>query len=151
MPDGAIPLSATLVVTPSPLAAAERSWTFTLAVHRHVSVYQYLVIPACSGALLAALLVAFAPVGGAQDAAVGRRTRTWTRGFLATAAVRGLRVDVGRQLGHEHHRGRHAHRHRAHRVERVAALLPGVDQGRFSLLLAMAGGVSVIAPLLFAR
>ena len=32
----------------------------------------------------------------------------------------------------------------------VAALLPGVDQGRFSLLLAMAGGVSVIAPLVFA-
>ena len=32
----------------------------------------------------------------------------------------------------------------------VAALLPGVDQSRFSLLLAMAGGVSVIAPLIFA-
>jgi hypothetical protein len=32
----------------------------------------------------------------------------------------------------------------------VAALLPGVDQGRFSLLLATAGGVSVIAPLIFA-
>ncbi|HZZ52867.1 MAG TPA: hypothetical protein VFE26_01160, partial [Trebonia sp.] len=52
-----VPLSATLVVTPSPLAAAsEAQLDVTLAVHRHVSVYQYLVIPAGSGAVLAALL-----------------------------------------------------------------------------------------------
>lgn len=31
----------------------------------------------------------------------------------------------------------------------VAALLPGVDLGRFSLLLAVAGGITVGAPLLF--
>jgi hypothetical protein len=40
-----VPLSATLVVTPSPVAAAsEAQLDITLAVHRHVSVYQYLVL-----------------------------------------------------------------------------------------------------------
>ena len=53
-----VPLSATLVVTPSPVAAAsETQLDVTLAVHRHVSVYQYLVIPVCCGAVLAALLI----------------------------------------------------------------------------------------------
>ena len=122
-----VPLSATLVVTPSPLAAAsEAQLDVTLAVHRHVSVYQYLVIPVCSGAVLAALLIiATVAFGVPRSRRPARPPRSGRRNahldkedFWRQAAVRGLRVDVGRQLGHEHRRGRHAHRHRAHRVER---------------------------------
>jgi hypothetical protein len=82
-----VPLSATLVITPSPVAAAsEAQLDVTLAVRRHVSVYQYLVIPVCSGAVLAALLI-IATVRSGCPGRGGRRdrrgpdagTRTWTR------------------------------------------------------------------------
>jgi hypothetical protein len=154
-----VPLSATLVVTPSPLAAAsEAQLDVPLAVHRHVSVYQYLVIPACSGAVLAALLiiatVAFGvprsrrpprpPRSGRRNAHLDKED-FWRRPLYAASAwtwgdswVTNITA-VGTLLGTV-----------LTASSGVAALLPGVDQGRFSLLLAMAGGVSVIAPLVFA-
>jgi hypothetical protein len=154
-----VPLSATLVVTPSPVAAAsEAQLDITLAVHRHVSVYQYLVIPAGSGAVLAALLiiatVAFGvprsrrpghpPRSGRRNAHLDtedfwRRplyaASAWTWGDSWVTNITAVGTIIGTVLTAS---------------SGVAALLPGVDQGRFSLLLATAGGVSVIAPLIFA-
>ena len=154
-----VPLSATLVVTPSPLAAAsEAQLDVTLAVHRHVSVYQYLVIPACSGAVLAALLIVATVAFGvprsrrpARPPRSGRRNAhldkedfwrrplyaasAWTWGDSWVTNITAVGALIGTVLTAS---------------SGVAALLPGVDQGRFSLLLAMAGGVSVIAPLIFA-
>ena len=154
-----VPLSATLVVTPSPVAAAsEAQLDVTLAVHRHVSVYQYLVIPVCSGAVLAALLiiatVAFGvprsrrparpPRSGRRNAHLDKEdfwrrplyaASAWTWGDSWVTNITAVGTLIGTVLTAS---------------SGVAALLPGVDQGRFSLLLAMAGGVSVIAPLIFA-
>ena len=154
-----VPLSATLVVTPSPLAAAsEAQLDVTLAVHRHVSVYQYLVIPACSGAVLAALLIVATVAFGvprsrrpARPPRSGRRNAhldkedfwrrplyaasAWTWGDSWVTNITAVGTLIGTVLTAS---------------SGVAALLPGVDQGRFSLLLAMAGGVSIIAPLIFA-
>lgn len=154
-----VPLSATLVVTPSPVtAASETQLDVTLAVHRHVSVYQYLVIPVCSGAVLAALLiiatVAFGvprsrrparpPRSGRRNAHLDKEdfwrrplyaASAWTWGDSWVTNITAVGTLIGTVLTAS---------------SGVAALLPGVDQGRFSLLLAMAGGVSVIAPLVFA-
>ena len=154
-----VPLSATLVVTPSPLAAAsEAQLDVTLAVHRHVSVFQYLVIPVCSGAVLAALLiiatVAFGvprsrrparpPRSGRRNAHLDKEdfwrrplyaASAWTWGDSWVTNITAVGTLIGTVLTAS---------------SGVAALLPGVDQGRFSLLLATAGGVSVIAPLIFA-
>jgi hypothetical protein len=154
-----VPLSATLVVTPSPFAAAsEAQLDVALAVHRHVSVSQYLVIPACSGAALAALLiiatVAFGvprsrrparpPRSGRRNAHLDKEdfwrrplyaASAWTWGDSWVTNITAVGTLIGTVLTAS---------------SGVAALLPGVDQGRFSLLLAMAGGVSVIAPLVFA-
>ena len=154
-----VPLSATLVVTPSPLAAAsEAQLDVTLAVHRHVSVFQYLVIPVCSGAVLAALLiiatVAFGvprsrrparpPRSGRRNAHLDKEdfwrrplyaASAWTWGDSWVTNITAVGTLIGTVLTAS---------------SGVAALLPGVDQGRFSLLLVMAGGVSVIAPLIFA-
>lgn len=151
-----VPLSATLVVTPSPLAAAsEAQLDVTLAVHRHVSVYQYLVIPACSGAALAVLLivatVAFGVPRSRRPPRSGRRNAhldkedfwrrplyaasAWTWGDSWVTNITAVGTLIGTVLTAS---------------SGVAALLPGVDQGRFSLLLAMAGGVSIVAPLIFA-
>lgn len=154
-----VPLSATLVVTPSPVAAAsEAQLDVTLAVHRHVSVFQYLVIPVCSGAVLAALLiiatVAFGvprsrrparpPRSGRRNAHLDKEdfwrrplyaASAWTWGDSWVTNITAVGTLIGTVLTAS---------------SGVAALLPGVDQGRFSLLLVMAGGVSVIAPLIFA-
>ena len=154
-----MPLSATLVVTPSPVAAAsEAQLDVTLAVHRHVSVYQYLVIPVCSGAVLAALLiiatVAFGvprsrrpprpPRSGRRNAHLDKEdfwrrplyaASAWTWGDSWVTNITAVGTLIGTVLTAS---------------SGVASLLPGVDQSRFSLLLAMAGGVSVIAPLIFA-
>ncbi|MGH3216631.1 MAG: hypothetical protein ACRDN1_16880 [Trebonia sp.] len=154
-----VPLSATLVVTPSPVAAAsEAQLDVTLAVHRHVSVYQYLVIPACSGAALAVLLIIATVAFGvprtrrpARPPRSGRRNAhldkedfwrrplyaacAWTWGDSWVTNITAVGTIIGTVLTAS---------------SGVAALLPGVDQGRFSLLLALAGGVSVIAPLIFA-
>jgi hypothetical protein len=154
-----VPLSATLVVTPSPVAAAsEAQLDVTLAVHRHVSVFQYLVIPVCSGVVLAALLIVATVAFGvprsrrpARPPRSGRRNAhldkedfwrrplyaasAWTWGDSWVTNITAVGTLIGTVLTAS---------------SGVAALLPGVDQGRFSLLLAMAGGVSVIAPLIFA-
>jgi hypothetical protein len=154
-----VPLSATLVVTPSPLTApSEAQLDVTLAVHRHVSVYQYLVIPACAGAALAVLLIIATVAFGvprsrrpARPPRSGRRNAhldkddfwrrplyaasAWTWGDSWVTNITAVGTLIGTVLTAS---------------SGVAALLPGVDQGRFSLLLAMAGGVSVIAPLVFA-
>src|SRR5580693_3676614 len=154
-----VPLSATLVVTPSPVAAAsEAQLDVTLAVHRHVSVFQYLVIPVCSGAVLAALLIVATVAFGvprsrrlARPRRSGRRNAhldkedfwrrplyaasAWTWGDSWVTNITAVGTLIGTVLTAS---------------SGVASLLPGVDQGRFSLLLAMAGGVSIIAPLVFA-
>ena len=122
-----------------------------------MSVYQYLVIPACSGAVLAALLiiatVAFGvprsrrprpPRSGRRNAHLDKEdfwrrplyaASAWTWGDSWVTNITAVGTLIGTVLTAS---------------SGVAALLPGVDQSRFSLLLVMAGGVSVIAPLIFA-
>jgi hypothetical protein len=153
-----VPQMATLVVTPSPVtAASETQLDITLPVHRHVSVYQYLVIPAGSGAALAVLLilatVAFGvprsrrparpPRSGRQNAHLDKEdfwrrplyaASAWTWGDSWVTNITAVGTLVGTVLTAS---------------SGVASLLPGVDQGRFSLLLAIAGGISIIAPLVF--
>jgi hypothetical protein len=147
---GEVPQSATLVVTPSPvLAASESQLDITLTVRRHVSVLQYLVIPVCCGAGLAvALIVAMMAFGVPRPGRRNARMDTedfWRRPLYAASAwtfgdswvtnITAVGTLIGTVLTAS---------------SGVAFLLPGVDQGRFSLLLAMAGGVSVIAPVIFA-
>jgi hypothetical protein len=147
---GEVPQSATLVVTPSPvLAASESQLDITITVQRHVSVLQYLVIPLCCGVVLAVLLIlammAFGvPRPGRRNARMDtedfwRRplyaASAWTFGDSWVTNITAVGTLIGTVLTAS---------------SGVAFLLPGVDQGRFSLLLAMAGGVSIIAPLIFA-
>ena len=152
-----VPQAATLIVTPSPVtAASETQLDITLAVHRHVSVYQYLVIPAGAGAALAALLIVATVAFGVPRSRPARPPRSgrrnahldkedfWRRPLYAASAwtwgdswvtnITAVGTLIGTVLTAS---------------SGVAALLPGVDQGRFSLLLAIAGGVSIIAPLVF--
>jgi hypothetical protein len=169
-----VPQSATLIVTPSPVAApSETQLDVTLTVRRHVSVVEYLVKPVFSGAVLAAALIGATMLFGVprsersswpprprQPSRSGQPSRSrqprrrnahvdtedfWRRPLYAASAwtwgdswvtnITAVGTLIGTVLTAS---------------SGVASLLPGVDQGRFSLLLAMAGGVSIIAPLVFA-
>ncbi len=154
-----VPQSATLVVTPSPVAApSETQLDVALTVRRHVSVVEYLVKPVVAGAALAAALIGATVVFGVprsrRPARPSRSRRRnahmdkedfWRRPLYAASAwtwgdswvtnITAVGTLIGTVLTAS---------------SGVASLLPGVDQGRFSLLLAMAGGVSIIAPLVFA-
>lgn len=151
-----VPQSAMLVVTPSPVAApSETQLDVTLTARRHVSVVEYLVKPVFSGVVLAAALIGATMLFGVPRSRRPARSKRrnahldkedfWRRPLYAASAwtwgdswvtnITAVGTLIGTVLTAS---------------SGVAALLPGVDQGRFSLLLAMAGGVSIIAPLVFA-
>jgi hypothetical protein len=155
------PVTAAVVVTPAVATAAPVQITVT--VHRRVSSYQYLWIPFGSGAGLAALFVLTMLIGKLPDPNAdppdptagqqpGRDDRpakmhvrqfwsrplyaatawtfsgSWATNITAAVAVVATLLTAGGT---------------------VSELLPGVEIGRFSLLIAMAGGVTLVAPLVF--
>lgn len=144
----AIPEAATLAVTPSAaaLALGAAPLDITLAVHRQVSLWQYLGIPVGGGLLFALLLVGGTMVMGVNgpDGMAHAGNRFWRMPLYAAGAwsfgsswatnIAALGAVIGAALGAS---------------ASVASLLPGVEIGRFSLLLALAGGITVAAPLAF--
>jgi hypothetical protein len=151
MPDGAIPQTATLVVTPSAtsLAAGATPAEFALTVRRQLAGASSLWIPVWFGVGFVVLLVAFVAIGGAKDAG-GARHRGWQSGFWGATLYApsawtfggawatnftALGTVIGGVLT---------------ATGAVAAIVPGVDLGRIGLLFAVFGAFAVIAPLLFA-
>jgi hypothetical protein len=146
----AVPEAATLSVTPpaTALKAGAVPLDITLTVHRQVSLVQYLWIPIGCGLLLALLFVGGAMLIGVPRTAgrpgQGRWVRFWRMPLYAAGAwsfgdswatnVASLGTIIGATLT---------------ATASVAALLPGVEVGRFSLLIVLAGGITVVAPLAF--
>jgi hypothetical protein len=146
----AVPQTATLTVTPaqSQLFASDPPLQLPLTIRRIVSAWQYLWIPAIFGGGLTLLFVALvALIGVPGDGPESRKHSGWTflntPLFAATAwsfgdswatSVTPLTALVGGLLTAS---------------GTVAGLVPGVDLGRFGLLMAVVGGVTVLAPLLF--
>lgn len=134
-----VPEAATLVVTPSGTAAP---LDITLTVHREVSAWQYLWIPLICGCGLGVLLVLLTRLFGVRRrgggpgfwrtplyaAAAWSFSDSWATNItaIATVVTAGLAATSG-----------------------ISAVLPGVELGRFSLLIAFAGGITVVAPLVF--
>lgn len=151
MPDGAIPQTATLVVTPSAtsLAAGATPAEFALTVRRQLAGASSLWIPVWFGVGFVVLLVAFVAIGGAKDDG-GARHRGWRSGFWGATLYApsawtfggawatnftALGTVIGGVLA---------------ATGAVAGIVPGVDLGRIGLLFAVFGAFAVIAPLLFA-
>jgi hypothetical protein len=151
MPDGAIPQTATLVVTPSAtsLAAGATPAEFALTVRRQLAGASSLWIPVWFGIGFVVLLVAFVAIGGAKDDG-GVRHRGWRSGFWGATLYApsawtfggawatnftALGTVIGGVLT---------------ATGAVAGIVPGVDLGRIGLLFAVFGAFAVIAPLLFA-
>lgn len=147
-----VPQTATLTVTPpvSATALGASPLEVPLTIRRTISAYQYVWIPVGSGAALAALLViGVALMGVPVPDAAGRRLRGWQPGFWGetlyasatwtfgdswatnTAALTAVVAAVLTASG------------------TVGGLIPGVDLGRFGLMMALAGGLVGIAPLFF--
>jgi hypothetical protein len=151
MPDGAVPQTATLVVTPSAtsLAAGATPAEFALTVRRQLAGASSLWIPVWFGVGFVVLLVAFVAIGGAKDDR-GARRRGWRSGFWGATLYApsawtfggawatnftALGTVIGGVLT---------------ATGAVAGIVPGVDLGRIGLLFAVFGAFAVIAPLLFA-
>jgi hypothetical protein len=143
------PVTAAVVVTPAAPTAAPLQ--ITVAVHRRVTSYEYAWIPLACGLALALALIATILLTGlrnpyASDQRKDRmyRARFWNRPLYAAAAwtfsgswatnITALGAVVAAVLT---------------ATGTVSELLPGVEPGRFSLLIAVAGGITVAAPLVF--
>jgi hypothetical protein len=150
----AAPTAATVVVTPQLPGAT--SVQITVAVHRRVTSWQYLWIPLLCGVALALLLIAWTMiigVPGVVPAAQGTMTGGPAHMHLARSLRRPLYAASAWTFG-----GSWATNITA--VSTVIAavitasgaiseVVPGVELGRFSLLIALAGGITGAAPLVF--
>lgn len=135
-----VPQAATLVVTPSGGAAP---LDITLTVDRQVTAWQYVWIPVICGCGLGALLILLTRLFGMRRHR-GRRPGFWRTPLYAAAAwtfsdswatnITAIATVLTAGLA---------------TTSGVSALLPGVELGRFSLLIAFAGGITVVAPLVF--
>jgi hypothetical protein len=148
--NGAVPQNATLVVTPSAaeLSAGADPVEVALTVRRDVSIAQYLWIPVCCGLGLAILLILLTMLIGVPrpDGTTAHAHRTgfwrmplyaasaWTFGDSWVTNITAVGTLIGTVLTAS---------------SSVASLLPGVDPARFGLLLAIAGGFAVLAPVIF--
>lgn len=143
------PQTAALVVTPVGAAAQGTApLSLTLPVLRQVSAAKYLWIPICCGLGLAVLLVGFTWLFGVPrpNAGAGNGHRVpflrvplyasaaWSFGDSWATNITAVGTVVGTVLTAS---------------GSVAELLPGVELGRFALLIAVAGAITVAAPLLF--
>lgn len=145
------PVTAAVVMTPASGGAPS---TVTVAVHRLVSWWEYLWIPLICGAALAAMLIAGIFGVGLPDASKPsgdngrpgkmRGRALWERPIYAASAwsfggswatnITTVATAAAAVLAAS---------------GTVSELLPGVETGRFSLLIAMAGLITLAAPLLF--
>ena len=147
---GAVPLNASLVVTPAAaaLAAGADPVDVALTVRRDVSAAQYLWIPlGCGVGLAVALIVLTMLIGVPRpdgETVHGHRVKFWRMPLYASSAwtfgdswvtnITAVGTLIGTLLT---------------ATSGVASLLPGIDLPRFSLLLVLAGGFAVIAPVVF--
>ncbi len=145
----AIPQTASLALTPQPaqLAVAVVPMDITLSVRREVSTAEYIWIPVLCGFALAVLLVGLTGIFGVPRPG-GRvrlhRARFWQLPLHASAAwsfgdswatnITAVSTVIGAVLTAS---------------GSVAELIPGVELGRFGLLIALAGVITAAAPLLF--
>jgi hypothetical protein len=147
-----VPQMATLTVTPpvSAMALGAAPLEVPLTVRRTINVNQYVWIPVGCGVCLAALLVSLVVLIGVPDPAKpGQRLRgsqrefwqltlrasaTWTFGDSWATNSAGLTALVAAVLSAS---------------GTIGGLIPGVDLGRFGLVMALAVGVVGIAPLFF--
>ena len=147
----AVPRTAELVVTPPRplLLAGDPSFQVPLTVRRAVSPWQYLGIPVICGVGLAALLVAALLLTGVPGAAGGKRVR-WGRGFWRTPLFAGNAWSFGDSWATSVTPLSALAGGVLAASGAVAGLVPGVDLSRFALLMVLAGGLTTLAPLLFA-
>jgi hypothetical protein len=146
----AVPQTATLTVTPaqSQLLASDPPLQIPLTIRRIVSGWQYLWIPAIFGGVFTLLFLALLAAIGVPGNARGSREHwggkflnsslfaasTWSFGDSWATSVTPLTALAGGLLTAS---------------GTVAGLVPGVDLGRFGLLMAVVGAATVLAPLLF--
>jgi len=148
----AVPQMATLTVTPpvSAMALGDAPLEVPLTIRRAINVNQYVWIPVGCGATLAALLVGLVVLIGVPDPATPelrlrgwqrefwqltlRASATWTFGDSWATNSAGLTALVAAVLSAS---------------GTIGGLIPGVDLGRFGLVMALAVGVVGIAPLFF--
>jgi len=149
-PLSAVPESATLAVTQPPGAIDQGAMPLEvpLTVRRLVTSAQYVWIPAGSGAALALLLVvaimlAGVPKPGGKRAHMHRvdfwrrplyASSAWTFGDSWATNITVVGTLVGSLLTAS---------------GSVAELLPGLELSRFALVITIAGGITIAAPLLF--
>lgn len=142
-----VPQSATLAITPAPSALAQgvAPLDITLTLQRQVSAWQYVWIPVFCGLGLAALLIGLTWSFGVPWPGAGMEPRrfwgiplyassawtfrdSWATNITAAGALAGTALTA---------------------TGSITEVLPGLELGRFSLAIAVAGGVTVIAPLFF--
>jgi hypothetical protein len=142
-----VPQSATLALTPSQAALAEGviPLDIPLTVRRQVTAAQYVWIPVGFGLALTILLIAATIAFGVPRPSGGTAHRGFWRIPLYAASAWTFRdswatniTAIGAVIGTV-----------LTATGSVGDLLPGLDLGRFSLLIALAGGITVFAPLLF--
>jgi hypothetical protein len=146
-PLSSVPQSATLALTPAQAALAQgvMPLDITLTLQRQVSAWQYVWIPVLSGLGLAVLLIGLTWGFGVPWAGAGMEPRrfwgiplyassawtfrdSWATNITAAGALAGTALTA---------------------TGSITEVLPGLELGRFSLAIAIAGGVTVIAPLFF--
>jgi hypothetical protein len=142
-----VPQSATLALTPAQtaLAAGVMPLDITLTLQRQVSAWQYVWIPVFCGLGLAVLLIGLTWGFGVPWPGAGTEPRrfwgiplyassawtfrdSWATNITAAGAVAGTALTA---------------------TGSISEVLPGLELGRFSLAIAIAGAVTVIAPLFF--
>jgi hypothetical protein len=142
-----VPQSATLALTPAQAALAQGviPLDITLTLQRQVSAWQYVWIPVFCGFGLAVLLIGLTwgfgvPWPGARTeprrfwgiplyaSSAWTFRDSWATNITAAGALAGTALTS---------------------TGSITEVLPGLELGRFSLAIAIAGGVTVIAPLFF--
>jgi hypothetical protein len=142
-----VPQSATLALTPAQAALAQGviPLDITLTLQRQVSAWQYVWIPVFCGVGLAVLLIGLTWGFGVPWPGAGTEPRrfwgiplyassawtfrdSWATNITAAGALAGTALTS---------------------TGSITEVLPGLELGRFSLAIAIAGGVTVIAPLFF--
>jgi hypothetical protein len=145
------PVTAAVIVTPAPATAALGTATpvqITVIVHRRVTSWEYLWIPLLSAGGLMIFFLGIMLLTGLRDPDTGNKRIRGTRflrgpvyaaagwtfgGSLATNITTAVAVVTAVLTA----------------TSTVGELLPGVELGRYSLLVAGAGLVTAVAPLVF--
>jgi hypothetical protein len=142
-----VPRSATLALTPAQAALAQgvMPLDITLTLQRQVSAWQYVWIPVFCGLGLAVLLIGLTWGFGVPWPGAGMEPRrfwgiplyassawtfrdSWATNITAAGAAAGTALTA---------------------TGSITEVLPGLELGRFSLAITIAGAVTVIAPLFF--